>query len=90
MTCTACSGPLVPTLLVVNDSHAFDVDACERCGGIDRQRPMDAMAAGLAFGIGRDMLPDADDQRYFSVVLQDGGRVHGWYSPSARRVVQYG
>lgn len=90
LTCSACSGALVPTMLVVGDQWAFDVDRCERCGAIHRTNVMDTMGAALAFGIGRPMLADAQDATYFDVPVQDSGRVHGWYSPSARRVVQYG
>lgn len=61
---------------------------CIDCGGVHGNQISRAVARQV-FGIGQDMISDAHDVTYFDIEV-GGRRVHGWYSPSRARVVQYG
>lgn len=77
--CSACSGCT---------ERVGIVRRCRDCGGIHGH--VSPWFAANVIGVGGEMLnADPDDVTYFDIVVDDH-RVHGWYSPSASRVVQYG
>lgn len=86
MTCTACNGTLRPTPL------GSQLSKCESCGGLHGTLYL-GEAVGMV-GLGKPMVSgEYSDSKYFDLtVLGSEGveRVHGWYSPSLGRVVQYG
>lgn len=76
--CRACGG-------CTERTGCFHI--CRDCGGVHGS--VTRATARQVFGLGVDMISDAPDATYFDVQV-DGHRVHGWYSPSRSRVVQYG
>lgn len=80
-TCGACNGTLIP------NADAERTTSCGSCGGF--HGTISPSTAHAVIGIGCPMIAEADDQKYFDVVV-GSQRVHGWFSPRLHRVVQYG
>lgn len=97
--CVACSGSLVtpsPADPSIPRCLADRVQICTACGGIHGTELLDFEARSLV-GIGRPMVSEEAPGpiRYFDleVLRAKAGRwdrVHGWFAPQVRRVVQYG
>lgn len=85
MRCRACSG----TLRVSREG--VGLLECRRCRGL--HGTLYRGEATALVGLGLPMLDESDNVRYFDLdVLGSDGirRLHGWYDPVRRRVVQYG
>ncbi len=90
--CPGCGGYVTPQFL---DSV---VGRCDNCGGLVSVKPT-TRALIIANYVKLNVLQEATDQedsRYFDLrYFEDGPdsavrRVHGWYDPSTRAVVQFG
>lgn len=92
--CPACSERATFTVIRVG-TNDFPVYRCDGCSGLTRPQPILRQLADQLVGIDQPMLQEAEDATYFNLFVRDNPtaqphRVHGWYSPSMRRVVQYG
>lgn len=83
MTCSACSGRLVP----VTFDGGVQVERCVSCDGL--HGTVTRAQAQVLVGLDRPMQSNSDEARYFDLTVA-GDRVHGWYDTTTRRVVQYG
>lgn len=83
--CSACSGAVVyderPELISW-------VGNCQRCGGLHIIAPTRVTACRFV-RLDQPMQDDCESPRYFDVEY-GRRRVHGWYDPKSKRVVQFG
>lgn len=92
MTCSACSGRLVPVTFTPAADVLVTLYRCVQCDGLHGSLPREH--AGAVVGIGHQLQTNAiGDLRYFDLTLVGSfgsQRAHGWYDTVTRRVVQYG
>lgn len=92
--CGGCSGGPGEVVQVGGGARLYQ---CDGCGGLIGAALRSVLASFV--GLDRPMLDEAPDSTYFDVNVLIGpkggahemmGRIHGWYSPTLRRVTQYG
>lgn len=84
--CPACSG-----VLGVIESYpleSFEVLKCRDCGGICGEVSREVLAKYVRTNY---MQANTDNPKYFDFIIKETNqRVHGWFDPETKKVVQFG